>query len=498
MPDNPFSDPEISDQIKVKVLRLQAASLEWDDNPAGRSFDDHIVETLVETLDAHAVAYLRKVVSKDLISQYVEYLHGVGSVLIRNAEQRSFLSDPYSEERLRAMAENSGSLMNRVLFLKPEERESEIQKEFERLRDKVMPKAAEWHQWHSQIRSRIEARYEARCRRWEADAIERLRNRGITAGAMTALPSWKELQSEFLQYAAEHDELSAVWRWVYPARTLAAAIAGALAEGEGVDPMDVLTRMYQHPDVSARPPAPTGQWNLEGRLPASQDLFRVTAARAAGRLPNPSDAEPWRLWLDHMRAEGYTPEMAARSKLGQTLGPYPHGFEDRQIEHLFKVSADFCLVRSLADSYASSPSQANDALNTPAPDEAAAQRLTSPSRWDELEIFVPNDFEVQITLPDHPRRTVGFEEMGFADRRGKAAKKPNTLWDLLLAFARLKGRIENPKQAGLSDWRKVEQRVWGLNTALEVYFRISDSPIRYINKGYESTFKIKANPFSGV
>jgi hypothetical protein len=67
-----------------------------------------------------------------------------------------------------------------------------------------------------------------------------------------------------------------------------------------------------------------------------------------------------------------------------------------------------------------------------------------------------------------------------------------------LAFARLKGRIENPKQAGLSDWRKVEQRVWGLNTALKVYFRISDSPIRYINKGYESTFKIKANPFSGV
>jgi hypothetical protein len=115
-----------------------------------------------------------------------------------------------------------------------------------------------------------------------------------------------------------------------------------------------------------------------------------------------------------------------------------------------------------------------------------------------VEIFVPNDFEVQITLPNHPRRTVGFEEMGFADGRGKAARKPNTLWHLLLAFARLKGRIENPKQAGLSDWKSVEQRVWGLKVALKRYFGIPVSPIRYINKGYESTFKIKANPFSEV
>ena len=315
MPDNPFSDPEINDQIKAKILRLQAASLEWDDNPAGRGFDDHIVETLVETLDAHAEPYLRKVDSEDLISQYCEYLRGVGSVLIRNAEQRSFLSDPYSEVRLREMAENSGSLMNRILFLEPEERESEIQSEVERLRAEFMPKAVAWHQWRSQIPSRIEARFEASYRRWEADAIERPRNRG-TPGT----------------------------------------------------------------------------------------------------------------------------------------------------------------------------------LKTP-PDETATQKPTGLCKWDEVEIFVPNEFEAQIVLPNRPSRTRGFEDMGFADRRGKGAKKPNTLWDLLLAFARLKGRIENPKQAGLSDWRTVEQRVWSLNQALKRHFDIPDSPIRYINKGYESIFKIKADPF---
>src|ERR1035438_8244706 len=137
MADSPFSDPDINDQIKARVLRIQAASLEWGDNPAERDFDDHIVETLVETLEAHAEPYLPKVVSKDFISQYVEYLHGVGSVLIRNAEKRSFLSDPYSEKRLGEMAENSGGLMDRILFLKPEERELEIRKEVERLRAEV-------------------------------------------------------------------------------------------------------------------------------------------------------------------------------------------------------------------------------------------------------------------------------------------------------------------------------------------------------------------------
>jgi hypothetical protein len=188
MPDNPFSDPEINDQIKAKILRLQAASLEWDDNPDGRSFDDFVVETLVEGLNAHAEPYLRKVDSEDLISQYGEYMRGVGSALVRGAQERGLLSDPYSEGRLREMAENSGRLMNRVLFLEPEKRESEIQKEVEQVRAQLTPEAVEWHRWRSQMRSRIEARFEASYRRWQADAIERLRNRGIAEGAMANSP----------------------------------------------------------------------------------------------------------------------------------------------------------------------------------------------------------------------------------------------------------------------------------------------------------------------
>jgi hypothetical protein len=172
MPDNPFSDSEINDQIRVEILRLQAQSLEWDDNSAGRGFDDHIVETLVESLDAHAEAYLCKADRQDLISQYVKYMRNVGAALIHNAERRSFLSDPYSEDRLRKMAENSGEFILRKSSLTAVQQEAEIRDSVERIRLELRDEAVKWHQWHSQILSRVESRFEARFRRWEADAIE--------------------------------------------------------------------------------------------------------------------------------------------------------------------------------------------------------------------------------------------------------------------------------------------------------------------------------------
>jgi hypothetical protein len=186
-------------------------------------------------------------------------------------------------------------------------------------------------------------------------------------GTAAIQPSWKDLQEEFLQYAAEHAELSAVWRWMYTEHTIATAVGIAVSQGPDVDPNDVLRRMYHHPDVSARPPAPKGQWTLEGGSPSSPDLFRVIAGRAASRLLNPSDAEPWRLWLDGMRAEGYAPEMPARSKSGQILGRYSLGSEDRHIEHVFNASADFCFVRSRVEAATPNPV----ALGTPAAGEPA-------------------------------------------------------------------------------------------------------------------------------
>jgi hypothetical protein len=147
---------------------------------------------------------------------------------------------------------------------------------------------------------------------------------------VTYLASWKDLQAEFLQYAAEHANLRAVWRWI-----------------------------YEDPVESVEPPDPKGRWTLEGGSSGSQHLFRVIAGRAATRLSNPSDAEPWRLWLDRLRAEGYTRELPPDrvptqhirnlGGSGKILVPVPPGFEDQQIEHVFKASADFCFAHPLAE-----------------------------------------------------------------------------------------------------------------------------------------------------
>lgn len=167
-------------------------------------------------------------------------------------------------------------------------------------------------------------------------------------GTATTQASWTDLQAEFMRYAAEHSDLSAVWRWMYPALVMQDAVATALSIGPDFTPYEALRRMYRRSDPSTRPPAPKSQWTLEGGSPLSQDLFRVVAGRAAGKFPNPSGTEGWRLWLDVLRAEGYATEIPAVGASGEPLGKYPQGFENRHIERLFQSSADFCLVRSLA------------------------------------------------------------------------------------------------------------------------------------------------------
>jgi hypothetical protein len=71
------------------------------------------------------------------------------------------------------MAENSGEFAVQRHSLTPAQQEAAIRDDIERLRTANRPDAIEWHQWHSQMCSRIETRFEARYRWWEAKAIER-------------------------------------------------------------------------------------------------------------------------------------------------------------------------------------------------------------------------------------------------------------------------------------------------------------------------------------
>jgi hypothetical protein len=190
------------------------------------------------------------------------------------------------------------------------------------------------------------------------------------------LPPWRELQNEFLQHAVEHTGLRAVWTWVC---TFA--------------------------DRSARR-SPQGKWIFSGGLPASQQLFRALAGRAAAHLPGLSNNEPWRLWLDALRSEGYARKMRPKivpwrqfKLAAEAAPPLPPGHEYEEIESVFKSSADFCLVHSLAEvRHLSSPRAANDTRGDSAQVGADGPRKVSAADAG-TEVVVPPPLVRQPSNP---------------------------------------------------------------------------------------------------
>src|SRR6266496_4462512 len=108
-----FSNPAIDKRILADVARIQSAWLQWIAEASEGDFDSKIIETLVETLDAHARAYLGALDRENLLPEYNACLRRVGVALLQNAQQHSLLQDPYSEERLRKIAESSSEYILR-------------------------------------------------------------------------------------------------------------------------------------------------------------------------------------------------------------------------------------------------------------------------------------------------------------------------------------------------------------------------------------------------
>jgi hypothetical protein len=140
MPGSPFTNPTIRARVESNVLKVQSALLEWSESPT-TDVDYHtkIVQTLVDTLDAHASAYLEGVEEESQVQEYKKLLRVIGRNLIENAEKRSVLSDLYSDQRLRKIVESSGDLNLRIRSLTPEQRESVISEEIKRLRSQMAP-----------------------------------------------------------------------------------------------------------------------------------------------------------------------------------------------------------------------------------------------------------------------------------------------------------------------------------------------------------------------
>ena len=118
----------------MAVGRIQARWLKEAAEPTEGDFDTKVVENLVETLDAHAQAYLDAVEDNGLLPAYEARLRHVGKLQIDHAEQHSLLRDPYSEDRLRRIAESSGEFIRRRASPAPAQQEHEILEAVERIR----------------------------------------------------------------------------------------------------------------------------------------------------------------------------------------------------------------------------------------------------------------------------------------------------------------------------------------------------------------------------
>jgi acyl-CoA reductase-like NAD-dependent aldehyde dehydrogenase len=94
--------------------------------------------------------------------------------VLQNAQERSLLQDPYSDERLRKIAESSIEYILCQRSLTFEQQEREIRNAVERLRLNFRERSQESLEWRIQILMRIETRFEARYKHWAAEAIEQV------------------------------------------------------------------------------------------------------------------------------------------------------------------------------------------------------------------------------------------------------------------------------------------------------------------------------------
>jgi len=200
-------------------------------------------------------------------------------------------------------------------------------------------------------------------------------SKGSSEGRMTHLPSWEDLQTEFLKYAVEHADLHAAWTWLYT-------------------PDD---------QVANRPPL--GDWSFHGGSPSSQHLFKEIARRADHLLPEDAVGnEPWRRLLNLMLAEGYGRRLRPRQATAHRIRTativfvppeFGNQYVDQQIENVFKLAADFCHVRSLAEQpsglssrpapdAAPPPVAANDSY--PGPPDSDSHALEGPGSSNEAEL----------------------------------------------------------------------------------------------------------------
>lgn len=82
---SPFEDPSLQRRVEAAVAEVRSRWVNWLANPADGDLNTKIVDTLVETLDAHAELYLERVHPSDAIQPFLAALRSAGEGLFQHA-----------------------------------------------------------------------------------------------------------------------------------------------------------------------------------------------------------------------------------------------------------------------------------------------------------------------------------------------------------------------------------------------------------------------------
>ncbi len=217
-----FSNRPIIAQIAAEVSRVRSAWLERtaETELTGTSFNDQLIEMLVDTLDAHAKAYLSGVNREKQIPEYIAKLQGLGEALYNDAKQKMHLAtDACSENQLlsaesrRKIIDHSvanllsgrihgcsdssfpaGNITGRgahKIAAATKLAEAQLAKDVER-----------WLETRDEMLFRIEIRFAGRYQYWKAEALKRVREKEEIAGQKGRDPlgvsDWEGVEIEFL------------------------------------------------------------------------------------------------------------------------------------------------------------------------------------------------------------------------------------------------------------------------------------------------------------
>jgi hypothetical protein len=214
-----FSNRTIKAQVAAEASRIRSAWLERNARAdlTETSFNDQFIQMLVDTLDAHAKGYLSGVERRAQIPEYIANVQRLGEGLYNEAKQKTQLTKDASlqnqllspESRRKIIDETAANLLSQTgnitghsahkVAVASKRAEAQLAKDIER-----------WLETRDEMLFRIEIRFAGRYQYWQAEALERVREKEEIAGQKGRDPlsvsDWEDVEIEFLS-----DERVQIW-----------------------------------------------------------------------------------------------------------------------------------------------------------------------------------------------------------------------------------------------------------------------------------------------